>query len=62
MHTYPIETEAKNEERNTRERIVQNNGYNTDIISKKVKQQKQNLLVSVDRTENDTRLLLLRGD
>jgi hypothetical protein len=42
MHTYPIKTETKDEEKNIIERILQNNGYNTNIIPKKVKQQKQN--------------------
>jgi hypothetical protein len=48
MNTYPIRTEAKNKEKSTIERIIQNNGYNTDIISEKVKQQKQNLEVDTD--------------
>jgi hypothetical protein len=41
MHTYPMNVEARDTEKNTIKYILHNNEYNTDIIQKKLKQ-KQN--------------------
>jgi hypothetical protein len=38
MHTYPMNVEARDIEKNTIKYILHNNEYNTDIIQKKLKQ------------------------